>query len=123
MTLQHNLLEPDILAAVEQDGVPRQARYLTTYEDGRKVETLHMLWRDAGLVRSCLLADWPTEQAALALRDQERQKRAALRDSIQAAARTHVGKRADQLTLPELRDLFLVFLEREGMLDSEGRIA
>ena len=101
--------------AVLSDGQPRQA----TADDG----TEHMLFRDGEVVRSVLLADWPAEQTAQAARDAARAKRIALRQSISDAAQAHAGKRANGLTLPELRDLVLVLLEERGMLDDDGNVA
>lgn len=120
--LQHKLLEPEKHAQVAADGVPREARYLTTYDDGTTAEELHMLYRDGGMVRSIPLAEWPAEQQALAARDAERAKHQTMRDNLGNAARAHVGKDAKQLTLPEMRDLFALFLEQQGMLDSNGKV-
>ena len=91
---QHNLLDPEKHEAVAADGVAREARYLTTYDDGTTAETIHMLYRDGGAVRSIEIEQWQAEQQALAARDAEREKHAAMREGLGAAARTHVGKDA-----------------------------
>lgn len=121
--IQHNLIDPSLHDAVEADGKPREARYLTTYDDGTTGETQHMLYRDGEVVRSVALTDWPAEQAALAARDAARAKRLALQASLRTAAQAHRGKDARALTLPELRDLVLILLEERGLLDDDGRVA
>lgn len=108
------LLDYSIHEAVAADGVPRAA----DYDDGEQ----RMLYRDGHVVRSVPLADWPAEEQALAARDAERAKHATMRESLGNAARTHAGKDAKQLTFPEMRDLFALYLEKEGMLDADGRV-
>lgn len=120
--VQHKLLEPETHDAVAMDGQAREAYYRTTYDDGTTAETTHMLYRDGGTVRSVPLADWPAEQQALAARDAERTKHAPMREELGNAARAHAGKSAKQLTFPEMRDLFALFLEREGLLDADGKV-
>lgn len=120
--IQHTLLDPTIHLAVEADGVARPARYQTTYDDGTTGETFHQLYRDGGVVRSVLLADWPAEQQALAARDADRAKHEAMNTGLRTAAERHTGKQAAQLTFPELRDFLLLLMDREGLLDSDGKI-
>jgi hypothetical protein len=108
------LLSQAIADQVAIDQQPRQA----TADDG----SVHMLFLDGGVVRSVLLNDWPAEQLALAARDAVRIKRQALRVALRSAAQAHAGKRAGQLTLPELRDLVLILLEERGLLDEDGKV-
>lgn len=119
---QYTLLEPEKHIAVAADGVPREALYLATYDDNTTAEELHMLYRDGNAVRSIPIADWPAEQAALAARDAERQKHAAMQQGLKDAARPHVGKPVKQLTFPEMRDVFALLMEREGLLDADGNV-
>lgn len=42
--ISHHLLEPDIYFLVEADHQPREARYLTRYDDGSEGETIHRLY-------------------------------------------------------------------------------
>ena len=120
--IQHKLLDPSIHDAVAADGVPREAAYLTTYDDTTTAETIHMLYRDGNVVRSVPIDDWLAEQQALAARDAERAKHATMRESLGNAARAHAGKDAKLLTFPEMRDLFALFLEQQGLLDSDGKV-
>ena len=108
------LLDYTIHQAVERDGLPR----VGDYDDGVQ----RMLYRDGHAIKSVTLPEWPAEQAALAARDAERAKHEAMRDGLGNAARLHVGKNVRQLTLPEIRDLFALFLEQQGMLDADGKI-
>lgn len=109
------ILDPAVHAAVEVDGLPREAGY----DDG----LVRMLYRDGAVARSCLLADWPAEQAALAARDAERQQRTAARAALRAALTPIRGKQPAQWSLPELRDLVAVLLDQAGLLDSDGAVA
>lgn len=109
----------DVTDLVRADGQPRTTRGVD--QDG--AESRHMVFRDGDAVRSCLIEDWPAEQQALAAREAARTKRAALKQGLRAAAAAHAGKRADALTLPELRDLVALLLEQAGMLDEDGQVA
>jgi hypothetical protein len=99
---------------VETDGVPREA----TADDGSQ----HMLFRDGHLIRSCLLADWPAEQAALAAKEAQRTKRAATQATLRAALTPIAGKKPQQWSVAELRDLVAVLLDQAGMLDADGAV-
>jgi hypothetical protein len=115
-----------IQEAVTRDGLPR----LAVDGDGKQ----YVMYRAPGahIAQSMPVEEWagplptdPTEAeiaAALAVRDAERATRADLAQRLQTAARAHAGKRADQLTLPELRDLFALWLLAQGMLDGEGKV-
>ena len=105
------VLPQSIADLVAEDHVPRPA----TADDGSE----HMLFWNGANVRSVLLADWP---AAAQGEIDEGQKRAAQRAQFQADARAHIGKQAKSLTLPEIRDLLLLYLERDGLIDSDGNI-
>lgn len=118
----HKLLDPSIHVAVEADGVPREGRYRTTYDDGSQAETIHMLYRDGGLVRSVPIADWPAEEQALAARDADRAKHAAMNEGLRTAAERHKGKVASQLTFPEMRDILALWMDERGLLDADGKI-
>lgn len=50
--ISHHLLEPEKHALVALDGQPREARYLTRYDDGSEAETIHLLYLEDGEVRS-----------------------------------------------------------------------
>lgn len=101
----------DLVAA---DGLARQA----TADDG----SVHMLFWDGAKVRSVPLADWPAEQARLSTQATTQAKRAHLQQQIRVAAQAHIGKRPQQLTLLEVRDLLAVLLERAGLIDDDGAI-
>lgn len=117
--ISYTLLEPDKYDAVAQDHQPREARYRVTYDDGTTAEEPQMLYWNGANVRSATMAEWgSTAQAEIA----EGNKRTAQRAQFQADARAHVGKKAKQLTLPEIRDLFLLYLERDGFVDSDGNL-
>lgn len=68
--LQHVCLEPEIHALVLVDHQPREARYLTTYDDGSEGETIHVLYWETGPkelppggeVRSMLADEYPAVQ-------------------------------------------------------------
>jgi hypothetical protein len=106
------LLPQSIADLVAQDGIARQA----TADDS----TVHMLFRDGLVVRSCLLADWPAEQLVLAAHEQERTDAAALRTQVLTVAQSAVGVAADQLTAVQLRALFMVVLWKAGALNKNG---
>jgi hypothetical protein len=106
------LLPQSIADLVAQDGVARQA----TANDN----TVHMLFRDGTLVRSCLIQDWPAEQLVLATHEQERQDATALRAQVITIAQTAVGTRVDLLTAVQVRALIAVLLWKGGALDKSG---
>lgn len=108
------LLPPAITALVAQDGQPRAAQT----DDGAQ----HMVWREDGLLRSCLLADWPAAQAALAAREAERDRATALRQAIRAQLQSTAGVRVDELLVGQLRALVAYLLWREGAIDADMRI-
>lgn len=56
--VQHKLIDPSIHVAVAADGQPREATYVTTYDDDTTEETIHMLYLEDGEVRSMPLARW-----------------------------------------------------------------
>ena len=103
-----------IRALVLADGQPREAQ-----DDAG--HTL-MLWREDGLVRSGLLADWPAEQARLAALEQERLDALALRQQILTVAQSAVGVAFDQLLAGQVRALFAIVLRKEGALDKDGKV-
>lgn len=63
LPIRHNLLEPETHIAVAIDGIAREARYLTTYDDGTAGETIHVLYRVDDEVRSEPIETWVPEQA------------------------------------------------------------
>jgi len=120
---QHTLLEPEVALSVAADGVPREGRYATVYDDGSTGETQHMLYKDVGgLLHSVPIADWPTEQQALAAREAERQKHQAMNVNLRTAANAHRGKAAAVLTFPEIRDIMALWMDEKGLLDADGKI-
>lgn len=105
------LLDPTIHDAVEADHQPREA----AYDDG----STRMLYWNGTNVRSVPVAEWPgAAQAEIA----EGEKRAAQRAQLRQDALALVGRQANQMTLPELRALFLLYLERDGLIDSDGKL-
>src|SRR5262245_61834063 len=120
--ISHMLLDPSIHEAVAADGQPRSARYLTTYDAGSTAETVQKLYRDGNAVRSVPIEAWPTEEQALAARDAERQKHAALNQQLRTAAAAQRGKDARQLTFPEMRDIMALWMDERGLLDADGKI-
>lgn len=134
---QHNLIEEAKQAAVLRDGLPRVARYLTTYTDGSQAETQHVLYREGDVLRSMEAAAWlatrgplptdPTQQeidAAIAAQDAARVQALAdaaqLRQQIITLAQSAVGVRVDALTAAQVRALFAIVLWQEGALDKNG---
>lgn len=107
-------LDQAIADLVAQDGQPRES----TADDG----TQHMLYRDGVKVRSCLLADWPAEQAALAAKETERQAAAQLRQAIRARLGGLAGKRVDDLLVGDLKTLLLYLVWREDGIDKEMKV-
>lgn len=107
--LRDGPLLADLVAA---DGVPRQAEA----DDG----SVHMLYRDGAVVRSCRIQDWPQAQVELAQHEQERADAAALRTRVLSLAQGAVGTRADELTAVQLRALYAIVLWKEGALDKNG---
>ena len=100
------LLSQAIADQVAADGMPRRA----TADDGSE----HMLFLDGARVRSCLLADWPTQQAALAAKEAERQSAAQLKQQIRTRLDSLAGKKVDDLLVGELKTLLLYLIHREG---------
>lgn len=60
---QHKLLEREKHIAVAIDGVPREARYLTTYDDGTTAETIHVLYMVGEEVQSQPVETWQPAMA------------------------------------------------------------
>lgn len=64
--IQHKLIDPRIHLLVLLDQAAREARYVTTYDDGTTDETTHMLYwytkASGGEVRSCPIEEWPIIQ-------------------------------------------------------------
>lgn len=107
-------LPQDIADLVAADGQPRQA----VADDG----SVHMLFLDGTKVRSCLLADWPAEQARLAAAETERQIALATRQRILTLAQSAAGVRADDLLAGQVKALLILLLHKEGALDKDGKI-
>lgn len=107
-------LSQDIADLVATDHQPRQA----TADDGSE----HMLFWDAGKVRSCLLTDWPTEQAALAAKEVERQAATQLRQAIRDRLQGLAGKKVDDLLVGDLKTLLLYIVWREGGIDRDLKV-
>ena len=102
--------------AVAADGVPRQA--VDTLGSG----TIHMLYRDHGVVRSCLIADWPATEAALSAQIAAEQTRASKRAALHGRARQGlaVGTDIDALTNPQLLILVKALADQLGAFDDDG---
>lgn len=97
---------------VAQDGQPRQA----SADDG----SIHMLFLDGAVVRSCLLPDWPAEQLVLAQHAQDRQDALALRARVLALAQSAVGTRVDDLLAGQVKALVAILLWQAGAIDNAG---
>lgn len=122
------LLSHEIAQAVAHDGLPRQA----TADD----DSVHVLYLEAGVVRSMLAADWtgplptdptPTEiAAARAARDaqavQDKADATALRTRVLTLAQSAVGVQLDQLAVPQIRALIAILLHKQGAIDKSGAI-
>lgn len=102
---------PALREAVLSDGQPREAQD----SDGNVL----MLYRDGDLVRSCLLADWPAELAALNARTTERVQ---LRQAVRSRLDSTVGVRIDDLLVGQLRALLAFLLWERGALDAEMKV-
>lgn len=100
-------LPQDIADLVAADQQPREAL------DDRGDR--HMLFWD-GKVRSVPIEQWPQVQQELAEKETAAARAAQRKATVRAKAAVHVGKKADQLTLPEMRDILLMFLEERGAL-------
>lgn len=100
------LLPQSTADLVREDGTPR----VCDADDG----TQHMLYRDGGMVRSCLLGDWPAAQQDLAAKQQAAIDAAALRQTIRDRLTGMAGKRVDDVTVGELKTLLLYLVWREG---------
>lgn len=122
------LLSESIARAVAQDGLPRQA----TADDG----SIHVLYLEAGAVRSMLAQDWPPPlpadptpaqiTAAIAARSaqaqQDKDDAAALRTRVRTLAQSAVGVQLDQLTALQVRALIAMLLHKQGAIDKNGAI-
>lgn len=102
---------PALRQAVLSDGQPREAED----SDGNTL----MLFRDGDKVRSCLLADWPTELAALTARTTDR---ARLRQAVRTRLDSAVGVRVDDLLVGQLRALLAFLLWERGALDADLKV-
>lgn len=108
----------DVTDLVRADGMPRQSRAID--QDGS--ESVHVVFRDGDVVRSCLLADWPAEQAVLAAHEAARQAAAQLRQRVLSAAQSAVGVPVDQLTVQQRNALIVLLLRMAGALDHDGKV-
>lgn len=100
----------DLVAADQQ---PREA----TADDGSE----HMLFWD-GKVRSVPVEQWSAMQQELAEKEAATARAAQRKATVKAKAAAHAGKKVDQLSLPELREVVAVLLEERGALDDELRV-
>lgn len=80
-----------------------------------------MLFLEDGKVQSCALEEWEARQKILAKKEREREDGRVLRQRIRDQAESAVGRRADQLTLPEMRALFAL-LVLCPTLDKDGAV-
>lgn len=101
-------LPQDVADLVAADQQPRQA----TADDGSE----HMLFWDGSKVRSVPVEQWAAMQQELAGKAAAAARADQRRQTVRAKAQAHAGKRADQLSLPEMRDILLMFLEERGAL-------
>lgn len=101
-------LPQDVADLVATDQQPRQA----AADDG----SIHMLFWDGTKVRSTPIEKWAAMQQELAAQDAAAARANQRRQTVRAKAAAHAGKKADQLTLPEMRDILLMFLEERGAL-------
>lgn len=118
MTDRYYRLLDDLADAVRADGLPREVRAVD--QDG--AESIHMLFRDGDVVRSCLLADWPAEQTVLAAKEAERTQAAVLRQQIRDRLAGLAGKRIDDLLVGDLKTLLLYLVWREGGIDRDLKV-
>jgi hypothetical protein len=122
------LLSQTLADAVARDGLPRVA----TADDA----TQHVLFLDAGVVRSMLASAWPppppsdptpTEiAAAIAAKDaqaaQDTADASALRTRVRTLAQSAVGIQFDQLSGAQVRALIAILLHKQGAIDKNGAI-
>ncbi len=97
-------LSKDIADLVEADGIPREA------DDLNDSGTRHMLYRDGEIVHSCLIEEWASVEADLAIKEQARQKREQMRADLRSALAPLKGKRPPQWGIADLRALLAVLL-------------
>lgn len=128
--VQHNLIDPDIHLAVAADWQPREAVYLTTYDDGTTAETVQMLYwyvvhgkeGKGGEVRSCALEEWGAMQGDMmgdAIVSGVYNK---TQDEIFAAAAPLVGKPINNISAPELNALLEVVIHALGGIDGQRNL-
>ncbi len=122
------LLSQTIADAVARDGLPRVA----TADDG----SAHVLFLEAGFVRSVLASDWPPplpldptpEEIAAAITARaaaEQQATAdalALRTRVRTLAQSAVGIQIDALSGPQVRALIAILIHKQGAIDASGAI-
>lgn len=108
------LLAQTIADLVRADGEPRAC----AADD----DTQHMLFRDGGMVRSCLLEDWPAMQRELAAKEQARQDALALRAAVRDRLTGTAGVKIDDLTVGQLRVLLAYLLWKEGAIAKDGTV-
>jgi hypothetical protein len=120
------LLPQTLADAVARDGLPRVA----TADD----DSVHVLFLDAGVVRSMPAIAWPPPlpsdptpaeiAAAIAAREaQEQQARAdaaALRSRVRTLAQSAVGLSIDVLTAGQIKTLVILLLHKEAAIDKAG---
>lgn len=121
-------ISQDVADAVAQDGLARQA----TDETG----AAHVLYLEAGRVRSMLARDWPPplpsdptpaeSQAAIRARAtqaaQDRADAQTLRQRVVSTAQSAVGVSLDALTPAQVRALLAVLLHKAGGVTSAGAV-
>lgn len=122
------LLSKTIADAVLLDGLPRVA----TADDA----SVHVLFLEAGQVRSMLASDWPPPlptdptqaeiDAALAAKAAKQQQdlldAAALRTRVRTLAQSAVGVQIDQLSGAQVRALIAILLHKQSAIDKNGAI-
>lgn len=109
-------IDPAVVALVAQDGVARPS------PDRDLPGVTHMLYRDRGVVRSCLIADWPATEAALNAQIAAEQTRATKRATLHGRARQGlpIGTDMDALTNPQLLQLIKAMGDALGAFDDDG---
>jgi hypothetical protein len=120
------LLSQTLADAVARDGLPRVA----TADD----DTQHVLFLDAGVVRSMLASAWPPPlpsdptpleiAAAIAAKDaqaaQDAADASALRTRVRTLAQSAVGLSIDVLTAGQIKALVILLLHKEAAINKAG---
>ena len=109
-------IDPVIGALVQIDGVARQC------PDRDLPGITHMLYRDHGVGRSCLLVDWPATEAALNVQIAAEQAQATKQAARQGRARAGfpVGVDVGALTNPQRLILVKAMADKLGAFDDDG---